>query len=95
MEKEMEEVFDRKVREKEKKLNETEVELRQKLKEAQEKLDEQREDLEEKMAAYDKVCTYSHKFFTTVFPHIISSLEYFPQQKFSLVGKKIKFAATN
>ena len=57
MEKEMEEVFDRKVREKEKKLNETEVELRQKLKEAQEKLDEQREDLEEKMAAYDKVCT--------------------------------------
>jgi len=54
MEKEMEEVFDRKVREKEKKLNETEMELRQKLKEAQEKLDEQREDLEEKMAAYDK-----------------------------------------
>ena len=32
MEKEMEEVFDRKVREKEKKLNKTELELRQKLK---------------------------------------------------------------
>ena len=94
MEKEMEEVFDRKVREKEKKLNETEVELRQKLKEAQEKLDEQREDLEEKMAAYDKVCTLIN-FSPTVFPHIVSCLEYFPQQKFSLVGKKIKFTATN
>ena len=52
----MEEVFERKVREKEKKLNETEIELRQKLKDAEEKLEEQREDLEEKMAAFDKVC---------------------------------------
>ena len=54
MEKDVEEVFERKVKEKEKKLQETESELRQKLKEAQEELDEQREDLEEKMAAFDK-----------------------------------------
>ena len=54
MEKEMEEVFERKVQEKEKKLNETEVELKQKLKEAQEKLDDQREELEEKIAAFNK-----------------------------------------
>ena len=60
MEKEMEEVFDRKVREKEKKLSETENELRQKLKEAQEKLDEQREDLEEKIAVFDKVKKIRH-----------------------------------
>ena len=30
----------------------------------------------------------------TVFPRIVSALEYFPQQKFSLLGKKLKFAAT-
>ena len=54
MEKDVEEVFERKVKEKEKKLQATEEELRQKLREAQEELDEQKEDLEEKMAAFDK-----------------------------------------
>ena len=54
LEKEMEEVFDRKVREKEKELNVTEIKLRRKLKEAQDKLEEQRKDLEDKKAAFNK-----------------------------------------
>ena len=55
MEKEMAEVFDRKVKEKEKKLTESENELKQKLKDAQEKLDQQKEELEDKLAAFEKV----------------------------------------
>lgn len=51
----MEEVFDRKVKEKQKKMNDTENELKQKLKDAQEKLDKQKEELEEKMATFEKV----------------------------------------
>ena len=30
----------------------------------------------------------------TVFPQIVSALEYFPRQKFSLLGKKLRFEAT-
>lgn len=51
----MEEVFERKVKEKQKKMNDTENELKQKLKEAQEKLDQQKEELDEKIAVFEKV----------------------------------------
>ena len=55
MEKEMEEVFERKVREKQRKLADTENDLKQKLKEAQEKLDKQKEELDDKIANFEKV----------------------------------------
>ncbi len=64
MEKEMAEVFDRKVKEKQKKMNDTENELRLKLKEAQEKLDKQREELEEKMELFEKVIIIFSHFFS-------------------------------
>ena len=55
MEKEMEDVFDRKVHEKEKKLAATEEDLKKKLYESQENLDKQKIDLEAKMANFEKV----------------------------------------
>ena len=55
MEKEMEEVFERKVREKQRKLTDTESDLKQKLSEAQEKLDKQKEELDDKIAHFEKV----------------------------------------
>ena len=66
MEKEMEDVFDRKVHEKEKKLAATEEDLKKKLYESQENLDKQKIDLEAKMATFEKVndiCFLNHYFF--------------------------------
>ena len=51
----MEDVFDRKVHEKEKKLAATEEDLKKKLYESQENLDKQKIDLEAKMATFEKV----------------------------------------
>ena len=51
----MEDVFDRKVHEKEKKLAATEEDLKKKLYESQENLDKQKIDLEAKMANFEKV----------------------------------------
>ena len=55
MEKEMEEVFERKVREKQRKLTDTESDLKLKLGEAQEKLDKQKEELDDKIASFERV----------------------------------------
>eukprot|EP00093_Oithona_nana_P003450 03450.XXX_33096_42054_1 [CDS] Oithona nana genome sequencing. len=54
MEKEMEEVFERKVREKQRKLTDTESDLKLKLGEAQEKLDKQKEELDDKIASFER-----------------------------------------
>ena len=51
----MEDVFDRKVHEKEKKLAICEEDLKKKLYESQENLDKQKIDLEAKMATFEKV----------------------------------------
>ena len=62
----MEDVFDRKVHEKEKKLAATEEDLKKKLYESQENLDKQKIDLEAKMATFEKVnyiCFLIHYFF--------------------------------
>ena len=56
MEKEMEEVFERKVQEKQKKLTATEDDLKKKLQESQDNLDKQKADLDAKMATFEKVC---------------------------------------
>ena len=59
MEKEMEEVFERKVREKQRKLTDTESDLKLKLGEAQEKLDKQKEELDNKIASFERVSKIS------------------------------------
>lgn len=59
MEKEMEEVFERKVQEKQKKLTATEDDLKKKLQESQDNLDKQKADLDAKMATFEKVCYLS------------------------------------
>ena len=76
MEKEMEDVFDRKVHEKEKKLAATEEDLKKKLYESQENLDKQKIDLEAKMATFEKVIFGG--FFLFIFFY------------FSMFGKKMK-----
>eukprot|EP00095_Tigriopus_kingsejongensis_P006232 maker-scaffold301_size216225-snap-gene-1.17 protein:Tk06232 transcript:maker-scaffold301_size216225-snap-gene-1.17-mRNA-1 annotation:"septin-7 isoform x3" len=53
MEKEMEEVFERKVREKKQKLSDSESDLEKRHKESKEKLDQQKRDLENKMKAFE------------------------------------------
>ncbi len=55
MEREMEEVFERKVREKNQRLAETESELSKNLQDSEEKLEQQKEDLENRMAEFEKV----------------------------------------
>jgi len=47
-------VFERKVREKQRKLTDTESDLKQKLGEAQEKLDKQKEELDDKIASFER-----------------------------------------
>jgi septin 7 len=62
MEKEMEEVFERKVKEKQRKLAETQADLQKKTTESQDKLDQKKHELETRMAVFDKVHT-SFRFF--------------------------------
>ena len=57
----MEDVFDRKVHEKEKKLAICEEDLKKKLYESQENLDKQKIDLEAKMATFEKVILWFKK----------------------------------
>ena len=66
----MEDVFDRKVHEKEKKLAATEEDLKKKLYESQENLDKQKIDLEAKMATFEKVndLFLIHCFFQSAMP---------------------------
>ena len=52
MEKEMEEVFERKVREKKNKLNDSEIDLEKRHRESKEKLDSQKRELEAQRAAF-------------------------------------------
>ena len=51
----MEEVFERKVHEKQKKLVATEEDLKKKLQESQDNLDKQKSELDAKMANFEKV----------------------------------------
>ena len=50
-------------------------------------------------AFHEKAILFLHllntnEFQDTIFPRIVSSVAWFPQQKFSLLGRKLKFAAT-
>lgn len=54
MEKEMEEVFERKVREKKQKLSDSENDLEKRHKESKEKLEQQKRELENKMMAFEQ-----------------------------------------
>ena len=54
MEKEMEEVFERKVREKQQKLRDSEIDLDRRHKESMEKLEQQKRDLEARLAAFEQ-----------------------------------------
>ena len=69
MEKEMEEVFERKVREKQRKLTDTESDLKQKLSEAQEKLDKQKEELDDKIASFERVRNLHFLYFSVKKKH--------------------------
>ena len=64
MEKEMEEVFERKVREKKNKLNDSENDLEKRHRESKEKLDAQKRELEAQRAAFlvRNVATSGSKF---------------------------------
>ena len=54
MEKEMEEVFERKVREKQQKLKDSEDDLERRHKESMDKLEQQKRELEARLAAFDQ-----------------------------------------
>merc|ERR1712223_1452857 len=54
MEREMEEVFERKVREKRQKLSDSKADLEKRHKEPREKLEQQKKELEDKMAAFEQ-----------------------------------------
>ena len=54
----MEEVFERKVHEKQKKLVATEEDLKKKLQESQDNLDKQKSELDAKMANFEKVIQF-------------------------------------
>ena len=54
MEKEMEEVFERKVREKKQKLADSQADLEKRHRESKEKLETQKRDLEAQMAAFER-----------------------------------------
>ena len=54
MEREMEEVFERKVREKRQKLSDSKADLEKRHKESREKLEQQKKELEDKMAAFEQ-----------------------------------------
>jgi septin 7 len=54
MEKEMEEVFERKVREKKQKLSDSEADLVKRHRESKEKLEQQKRELEAKMASFEQ-----------------------------------------
>merc|ERR1719309_1021198 len=54
MEREMEEVFERKVREKKQKLSDNEIDLERRQTESSNRLDQLKQELEEKKAAYDQ-----------------------------------------
>jgi septin 7 len=58
MEKEMEEVFERKVREKKAKLHDSEADLEKRHKESKDKLEQQKRELEARMAAFVQVSIY-------------------------------------
>ncbi len=66
MEKEMEEVFERKVREKKQKLHDSEADLEKRHRESTEKLEQQKRELEARMAAFQQVCQDCKTFFTLV-----------------------------
>ena len=55
MEKEMEDVFERKVREKQQKLKDSETDLERRHKESKEKLEQQKRELEARTAAFEQV----------------------------------------
>ena len=55
MEREMEEVFERKVREKQQKLMDSEADLERRHKESMEKLVQQKRELEARLAAFEQV----------------------------------------
>lgn len=55
MEREMEEVFERKVREKQQKLRDSEIDLERRHKESMDKLDQQKRELEARLAAFEQV----------------------------------------
>ena len=56
MEKEMEDVFERKVREKQQKLKDSQTDLERRHKESKEKLEQQKRELEARLAAFEQVC---------------------------------------
>ena len=66
MEKEMEEVFERKVREKKNKLNDSEIDLDKRHRESKEKLDSQKRELEAQRAAF-LVTIYLKNYFLVTF----------------------------
>ena len=56
MEKEMEDVFERKGREKQQKLKDSQTDLERRHKESKEKLEQQKRELEARLAAFEQVC---------------------------------------
>ena len=66
MEKEMEDVFERKVREKQQKLKDSQTDLERRHKESKEKLEQQKRELEARLAAFEQVCNVGF-FFSSEF----------------------------
>ena len=62
MEKEMEDVFERKVREKQQKLKDSQNDLERRHKESKEKLEQQKRELEARLAAFEQVCNVSIRY---------------------------------
>ena len=60
MEKEMEDVFERKVREKQQKLKDSQTDLERRHKESKEKLEQQKRELEARLAAFEQVMFVSN-----------------------------------
>ena len=60
MEREMEEVFERKVKEKQRKLRDSETDLERRHKESMEKLEQQKRELEARISAFSQVNVQTH-----------------------------------
>ena len=82
MEKEMEEVFERKVREKKNKLNDSEIDLEKRHRESKEKLDSQKRELEAQRAAF-LVTIYIKTSFNFKYAVIVSPFDCFTFAKLS------------
>ena len=81
MEREMEEVFERKVREKRQKLADSQADLEKRHKESKDKLEAQKRELEAKMSAFEQEKVYFQSVFQIVVnagktsPRLLDTLE--------------------